>query len=206
MTITNMSLHRVIAEIKAIEARLSALQSTAYAFTVPVDSTTETADGKTLSQSNFDKVVSALANLASLKAARNKANASTPVRIGGKDLTIDEALAKKAALAFQNVFVMTLQSQLSTAKARVDQTQAQIEQKIATQVAAASTGTKKATDEEIAVFRKLAERNTKIDIVIFDGLKEKIEALKKDIEVFTTEVDYILSEANATTKVDVVLI
>lgn len=206
MTTTNMSLHRIIAEIKAIEARLAAIHTVSYAFTVPTDALPETAEAKVLSQSNFDKVASALANLATLKAARNKANAVTVIKIGGKDLTIDEALAKKSALAYQQQFVAVLQQQLNAAKVRADATQAQIEQKIATQVTAASAGTKKATDEEITVFRKMAERNTKLDIVHFEGLKTQIDVLKLDIETFTTEVDYVLSEANATTKVNVELV
>lgn len=202
----SMSLHRVIAEIKAAEAKLQQLGSTAFVLNVPVDAAPETAEAKRLSQSNFDKVQGLLTNLAALKSARNKANASTSIVIAGRTMTIDEALAKKAANVFQTNFLNTLRAQMNTGKARVDQVQVQIEAKIAQQVAAASTGTKKATDEEIGVFRKLAERNTKIDVVTFDGLKDKIDQMATELEQFATEVDYVLSEANATTKVDVELV
>lgn len=200
-----MSLHRIIAEIKATEQKLQAIQQGNYVFTVPVDSVTDTDEAKKLSQSNFDTVAALLTKLAVLKAARNKANASTQVTIAGVEMTIDEALAKKAANVYQHTFLNTLRAQMNAGKARVDQVQAQIEQKIAQQVTAASTGTKKATEEEIRVFRQLAERNTRIGVVTFDGLKDKIDQMAKELEQFATEVDYVLSEANATTKVEVSL-
>lgn len=205
MATQNMSLHRIIAEIKAAEAKLQMLGSTPYVFNVPVDATDETAEGKKLSQSNFDKIASLLKNLATLKAARNLKNATTQVTIAGVSMTIDEALAKKAANVYELNFVNTLRAQMTAGKQRVDQVQAQIEAKIAQQVATASTGTKKASEDEIKVFRGMAERNTKIDVVTFAGLKDKIESMAKGLEQFATEVDYVLSEANATTKVDVEL-
>jgi hypothetical protein len=206
MAIKNMSLHRIIAEIKASEEKLQSLNRETFVFTVPVDDTANIAEGKRLSQSNYDKVAALLANLAVLKAARNKANAVTEVTIAGVNMTIDQALAKKSANVYQLNFLNTLRTQLNAGKAQVDQIQNQIEAKIAQQVSAASQGTKKASEEEIAVFRKLAERNTKKEVVVFDGLKANVDKMAADLEQFNIEVDYVLSEANATTKVDVELV
>lgn len=203
MATQNMSLHRIIAEIKAAEAKLQQLGSSSFVFTVPVDNEADTAEGKKLSQSNFDKIAGLLTNLAVLKAARNRLNAVTKVTIAGNEMTIDEALAKKSANVYELNFLNALRSQMVGGKQRVDAVQAQIEAKIGQQVTAASAGTKKATDEEIKVFRAMAERNTKIEVVTFDGLKGKIDEMAKSLEQFATEVDYVLSEANATTKVDV---
>lgn len=198
-----MSLHRVIAEIKATEQKLNAITNGAFVFTVPVDSVTDTDEAKRLSQSNFDAIQSLLTKLAVLKAERNKANATTKVKIAGAEMTIDEALARKAANVYRLTFLNTLRAQMNNGKVRVDQVQAQIEAKIAQQVSAASGGTKKASEEEIRVFRQLAERNTRIAVVTFDGMKDQIDRIAAELEQFATEVDYVLSEANATTKVEV---
>jgi len=200
-----MSLHRIIAEIKATEQKLSQITNGSFVFTVPADSDADTLEAKRLSQANFDGIQALLKKLAVLKAERNKANATTKVKIGGTEMTIDEALARKAANVYRLTFLNTLRAQMNNGKARVDQVQTQIEAKIAQQVAAASGGTKKASDDEIKVFRQLAERNTKIAVVTFDGLKDQIDAIAKELEQFATEVDYVLSEANAMTKVDVTL-
>lgn len=200
-----MSLHRIIAEIKSAEQKLHGLSNAGFVYTAPADNDTEITEAVKLSQSGFDKYDNLLSNLATLKAARNRANATTIVKIAGREMTIDEALAQKAANVFRLSLLNTLRSQMTNGKARVDAVQAQIEQRISQQVAAASTGSKKATDQEVEVFRTLAERNTKLKLVTFPGLPGKIEDIATYLEQFATEVDYVLSEANATTKVEVTL-
>lgn len=203
----SMSLHRVIAEIKAAEAKLQhhVISGTNFVFTIPTDAAADIEEGKRLSQSNFDKIESLLSNLAVLKAARNLKNATTDVTVAGVTMTIDMALAKKAANIHRLNFLNVLRSQMNAGKVKVDQVQAQIEMKIGQQVATASAGTKKASEEEIKVFRSMAERNTKLEVVTFEAMKAKIDEMAAALEAFATEVDYVLSEANATTKVDVTL-
>lgn len=200
-----MSLHRIIAEIKSAEQKLAVVSSGDFVFMAPADNTQEIEEATKMSQSAFDKYNNLLSNLATLKAARNRANATTAVTIAGRKMTIDEALAQKAANAYRLLFLNTMRSQMTNGKTRVEAVQAQIETRIAQQVAAASQGTKKASDAEVEVFRSLAERNTKQKLVTFPGLTAKVEEIATFLEQFATEVDYVLSEANAMTKVEVVL-
>ena len=200
-----MSLHRIIAEIKSAEQKLQGVSNGDFVFMAPADNQLEIEQAVKMSQSAFDKYNNLLSNLATLKAARNRANATTTVTIAGRKMTIDEALAQKAANVYRLSLLNTMRSQMTNGKARVDAVQAQIETRIAQQVAAASQGTKKASDAEVEVFRSLAERNTKQTLVAFPGLPTKVEEIATFLEQFATEVDYVLSEANATTKVEVVL-
>lgn len=206
MTVTNMSLHRIIAEIKAIEAKLSSIQSNIFVQAVITEDTVQIGAFKTASQSVYDKIVSQMANLAALKAARNKANSTTTVVINGDIMTIDEALSKKASAPYQLTLINTLQNQFVQAQRQIEVNIQQIEQKINQQMTAMFSGTKKATEDEIKMIRQAAERNQKAVILHADGLKERLEAMKKDFEGFNLEVDFILSEVNATTKVDVKLV
>lgn len=206
---TSMSLHRVIAEIKSLEEKLSRLSGQAFVAVVVGDdaiAVEKTAVAKKASQSQFDSTVSQMTNLAALKSARNKANSVIPVTIGGVEMTIDEALARKAALPFKVTLANTLQAQFNAAQRLVDSNTAQIEAKVAQQLATMFTSTRKATEDEITVIRTAAERNAKAVMVFADGLKERVDVLKKEIEDFTTEVDFVLSEANALNKVEVELV
>lgn len=200
MAQVEMSLHRVIAEIKSQEAKLAAINSTSFVATAASG-----ADGidtyKKQSQAAIDKISSAMKNLAALKAARNKANTSVVVKIAGKELTIDEALSQKAALPHKQQLVNVLQSQYNKAEQLVKNADAQIEQKVNQNIAQMFSGTKKATEDEIALIRNTVSKANKQEIVATDGLKTLIDNLKKEIEEFTTEVDFVLSEANATNKV-----
>lgn len=198
-----MSLHRIISEIKAVEAKLQAIPHTQYVSTLVGNDADKVLLLKASSQSAYDKAVSQMTNLAALKAARNKANSTTLVTIGGKQMTIDEALGIKASVPFRQNLINTVQHQFVAAQTQVDRVQAVIDQKVATQLSTMFSGTKKATQEEIDVVRNSAERDQKAIVVHAAGLKECVEALKNELEAFVTEVDYVLSEANATTTTEV---
>lgn len=207
---TSMSLHRIIAEIKNLEAKLSVIGATTFVSAlVDGNSPEQTAvisKAERDSQAEFDKVVSAFTNLATLKAARNKANSTTEVTIDGKKMTIDEALSIKASIPHREVLIGNLTAQFTRAQARVDQVAAQIDLKVNAQITAMTSGsTKKVETEAIEVIRRGVEKDQKLKIVAANGLKDKIEAMKAENERFNVEVDYILSEANATTIVEVSL-
>ncbi len=206
MTQTKMSLHRVIAEIKSIESKLATIQSGAFVFQTVGDDMSEVAAVTTKSQSEFDKFSSLIANLATLKAARNKANSTVAVTIAGKTLTIDEALAAKSALVHKKELIRVLQAQFVNGQRNVDAAKAAIDQRVNQQISTMFGATRKASEEEINLLRSTAERASKVTLVYAAGLKEKIEKLVEEVGQFTTEVDYVLSEANATNVVDVSLV
>ena len=91
---TQMSLHRIIAEIKHLEEKGVALPHVAF-FSVDAKNlgskTVETvlAEG----QAAIDSELSKIDRLVKLKVARNKANSTTTLKLGNKEVTIDEALA-----------------------------------------------------------------------------------------------------------------
>lgn len=206
---TKMSLHRVIAEIKAIEGKLSLLPRSEFIFmTTGVQAAEkEGAADRAKSQAAYDQAASLIANHAILKAARNAANSRVTVSVGGKTMTIDEALAQKAALPYKQTLIATLQNQFVAAQRQVDANQAGMNAKVDSQVATMfSTGTKKATEDEVNLVRRTVENGAKIEAHFAEGLKDRLETLKEEVSAFTTEIDYVLSEANATNTVEVQLV
>ena len=203
---SQMSLHRIIAEIKAIETKLTMLPNVAFVYqALNADEATH-AEHVTKSQSSYDSTVAAITNLATLKSARNKANSLTTVTIGGKQMTIDEALAQKAALVHKQTLIRSLQTQFTNGQRALDASQQQIEARVAQQLASMFTGTRKASDEEVKVIRSSVEGAQKIKLLHAENLKANLEALTKEVADFQTEVDYVLSEANALTVVEVPMI
>lgn len=208
MTVTQMSLHRIISEIKNLESNLANISALTYVNTAIESASAEhvlkKAEAVKSSQSNFDKVNSSIKNLAALKAARNLANSTTKVSIGGVSMTIDEALAFKASLPYRESLVNNVLAQFTRAQMKVDQANAAIEVKFLAQLTSmTSNGAKKLEEKEIIPIRAAIERDSKVSIVHVEGLKETIETLKQEIERFKVEVDYVLSEINATTVVEV---
>lgn len=203
---TKMSLHRIIATIKATEAQLAGIAGQQFVYQATGEDTSEYDAYRAASQSNYDKLQSAIKNLATLKAKRNLANSTTAVTIAGVTMTIDQALAYKASLPYKVQLINTLQAQFVNGQRQQEASQARIEEKINQQVSVMFAGTKKASEDEVNIVRNSVERGLKITLLHGAGLKERIDVLKAEVAAFTTEVDYVLSEANATTVVDVELV
>jgi hypothetical protein len=204
---TKMSLHRIIATIKAIEAQLATIGIQQFVYQATGEDTNQEFETyRKNSQAAYDKLQSAIRNLATLKAARNLLNSTTKVNIASVNMTIDQALAFKASLPYKLQLINVLQSQFVAGQRQQEQAQAKIEEKVNQQVAAMFSGTKKATEDEVALVRKSVERGLKVTLLHGEGLKERIDLLKAEVAAFTTEIDYVLSEANATTTTDVTLV
>lgn len=204
---TNMTLHRIIAEIKAIEEFLETSQPEFVAIQKGVVASTDTEKFCVAAQSSYDKFVAKIANLAKLKSTRNKANATTLVTIAGKQYTIDEAIARKASLPHLRQLVMQMKTQYTRASQAVEQNNQQVEAKVQAQLTSVFAASKESIDPEaIKTIREAAESQQKWAIATFPGFDAHISSLEADIERFAVEVDYTLSEINATTVVDVDLL
>lgn len=206
-----MSLHRVMAEIKSIEEKLALVAKHNFVSVVKGESRDDAATAVRLqfitdAKSALDKSVNMIKNLASLKSARNKANASLTVVINGKAITIDEALAQKAAIIHKNNLIEAIVSQLVLAQRQGLQAEQEIEVKVAAQLVAMFNNTRKATEDELTVIRNGFERSLKPIVLAPEGLKTTLDNMKNDVDEFVKEIDFVLSEANALNKIDVVLV
>ncbi len=202
----NMTLHRVIAEIKAIEEFLSQSTPEFVAIQKGKASAADIEKFRVAAQSTFDKTVAKIANLAVLKSVRNKANATTVVTIAGKVYTIDEAIARKTNLQHERQLLMHLKTQFTRATQSVEQNNQQLEAKLQQQLTTVFAASKEAIDPEaIKTIREATESQQKWGVATFNGFESVVAKLEADIERFSVEVDYTLSEINATTTVDVTL-
>lgn len=199
---TKMSLHRVIAEIKAAEEQVGILQSSNFAGFLQGKEDEYTDAFKKQAQGAFDKILALSRNIVTLKTARNKANAEVVLTINTKEYTIDKALARKATLHIEEQLISNTKAQYEHARKHVEACNTKLEQTIQQQLTTIFTG-KQATPEEIKIVRDAAEEKQKMQTLTFDGFDSKIKALEEDISKFKLEIDYSLSEANATNFVEV---
>lgn len=198
-----LSLHRVIAEIKHLES--SPVQTPNVVFFSP--------DGKTFqgkpvedvlatAQGSIDAELAKADRIIKLKVARNKANATTEVVVAGKTMTIDEALATKSVmdryrLIVGNMKILT-QSATHASDAQGELKRVAVEKQIAAMTNAANKPAQAAIDALIA----LVESQYPGKIFAAPNLS-KIEALDKFIQDMNLELDYVLSEINAKTEVEI---
>lgn len=203
---TKISLTRVLSEIKSITESLAthvviAAVSTNKTGRVVTENCSHE-QFKLTSQSRFDAWTAQIERLTMLKTLRNQANVVTMVTVGGKQMTMDQAIAKKALLTWQTSALANFKAQLQKAQQEVTKADADVQISVDKAVAAA-VSSNALTEEQSNVFKKMYEQSLGKQIAVGDNIKTSLEKLEKYITEFSNEIDYVLSEANANTHVEI---
>jgi hypothetical protein len=154
------------------------------------------------SQSRFDAWAAQVERLVLLKTLRNKANVLVEVTVGGKQMTMDQAIAKKAMLTWQKSALANFKAQLQKAQLEVTKADADVQISVDKAVAAA-VASNALTTEQSNVFKAMYEQSLGKQVAVGDNIKTSLEKLEKYITEFSNEIDYVLSEANANTYVEI---
>lgn len=203
-----LSLHRVIAEIKQLEAELSSAPFMDYVAGAALNKTgnvglvsAEVFAAK--AQGAVDAFMQKQTRLQKLRVARNLANATTFVDFMNTNMSIDEILSRKSNVHYIEMAVQTARATLIAANNKVEAEARNIDAKVEGQIAQTSASTKRLSQEEIDMLRKMFENSTGLTLVKASNLDKFIEDMTAYIKQFNLEVDFTLSEVNAQTLVEV---
>lgn len=202
----SLTLTRLLSEIKTTEERIMKLPVIVGVATNSTDRVAEenetSEEFKKTSQSRFDSWFALSERLVKLRAARNKANATTMVTVCGKTVTMDEAITMKSLLNLQKQAVEGFKKQIGMVETFA--TRADNEVKAAVDKAVAqSIASQTLTEEQTKMFQDMYQKSLGKTAVIGDNVKAGLKKLEDHITSFSAEIDYVLSEANSTTKVEV---
>lgn len=208
MAVVNMSVHRGLSELKLYSNKIASLNS--GTFVVANKQSNKTIGGRSIEdvnnliKGNFDSMVALIENRKRIKDAIVKSNAATNVTIAGKIMTVAEAIERKASIEFERNFLRILQDQFSQQNNLVEQQNLQLPTKLESFLQA-TLGEKRdvATVKDLT---KTFEDNNKYVLIDPNHIQDYIQALDKSINEFASQVDYTLSESNATTFFDVELV
>jgi len=208
MAVVNMSVHRGLSELKLYANKIASLNS--GTFVLANKQSNKTIGGKSIEdvnnliKGNFDSMVALIENRKRIKDAIVKSNAATNVTIAGKIMTVAEAIERKASIEFERNFLRILQDQFSQQNNIVEQQNLQLPTKLESFLQA-TLGEKRdvATVKDLT---KTFEDNNKYVLIDPNHIQDYIQALDKSINEFASQVDYTLSESNATTFFDVELV
>jgi hypothetical protein len=209
---TKMTLTRLLSEIKTTEEQINKfpiIAGVGSKKTNRVDSEYMTvAAFEAESQSRYDRWFALQSKLIALKAARNKANTTTMVTVRGETMSMDTAVAKKALLPIQQAALTQLKNQIAIADRLVQKAETDVQTAVekSTNTAAATGGSSNqlvVSTEQIEVFKAMYDASLGKTLVIGSNIKAALANLEAYIAEFTAEIDYVLSEANAITTVEV---
>lgn len=210
---TTMSITRALTRAKTIEKQLARLVESQFVVTLmkrEVDDVTDVyQDNLKMTQANFDQFNALFAELNNIKAAVRKSNEVTKVVIGGEELTVADALVYKNTIAYRNSFLDRITRENRNAESRVEQSKISADTKFASvreNLIKNSQGQDVSEDYLKTVLteeeRRLKKAIIEVKVSGIKDVNEYIEAERKRIDTFIEEVDYVLSESNATTIIE----
>ncbi len=212
MDTVKMTIHRALAELKLIDSRIEK----AIEVMTPTGSHQE---GKlvngTTSKEDFIKDVKAkhqsvtdlIERKHKIKSAITTANGSTFVEIGGKEMTISDAINFRSIVSAKKMLIQKLQSQHRSVLADFTRRNEEVN-KVALENAKIMLGKQdegnvKATDDDVkAIVDPYVKR---MEFRMIDPLEVEllIEDLQEEVDNFEVEVDAVLSEINAITMLEI---
>lgn len=213
-TVEKMTIHRALSELKTLDDRIeNAIRSTTYV--LAVKHSAEKINGKTVQnfkddmRSGYQKATDLIARRDAMKRAVVLSNATTKVTIGGKEMTIAEAIeAKNHGMEFKSMLLRQMNSAYVTAQNELNRNggetlEKKAEQYVLAVIAAQPKDSKMSVDSEaMKTLRKTYIENNTYDLVDPMDIAKVIEALDAEINEFNAEVDAALSCSNALTVIE----
>lgn len=201
-----MNITRALAEIKLLDSRIN---SSNGMYVNMKKGQQVTVDGMTVS--DYEKML--VANLQSvsdlikrrhlIKRAVVLSNATTMVNVGGVEMTVAEAIDLKNTIKLDKQLLLNLKNQYITRTNEVNNQNQRVAIS-AEQEATANFGAKQKSDStEFNKFVEDYKARNEYSIIDPNNARLKIVEMEERISSFETEVDYILSESNALTQINI---
>jgi hypothetical protein len=207
MTAVKMSVHRALAEIKLYEKKIDAAMHSQFVVANKVSNKNiggrSVEEVRKLIQGNFDSVKALIENRKRIKQALVISNAATKVAIAGKEYSVAEAIERKTSVSLDSEFLETLKNQFTEANNKVERNNAELPTKLETYLVSV-LGDKASRDpENVKMHTKVFEDGNKFELIDPAKIANFIVEYEKEIAEFLSQVDYGLSEVNATTFLNV---
>lgn len=209
-----MSITRALAEIKRLDDRINReiMNGTFVGVTVGKNQLRKMHQGnQTISDAeaaikgSFQRVDALMRNRERIKAAVVKSNATVEVTIGDRTLTVAEAIELKKSVSLKETYLVQLRRHLQAATINIEAIREKMQQSIDRSIDAvySSGSTQKVTSEQYDAVAKPQEERSTPALLDPADIASRITALEADVSLVKTELDFVLSESNARTDIDV---
>ena len=152
---------------------------------------------------SYQSVLDIERRILSIKNQIDASNFTTKVKIGDTEMTVQEALNMKRLIELKQSRLYFLKSMKQKAQMDFDagneENRRRIEKMSQDQM---SNGSSKAGDAEKEIVESV-EKIYKMDFIDPVNLSDEIEKLENEIAEFNNNIDYVLSESNSTTYIEV---
>lgn len=156
-------------------------------------------------KSQFQSINDLITRRNKIKSAIIMSNARTIVKLGNLEMTVAELIERKSILEYKKMLVESLRLQKTNTLSQVDKNNQIVDNELQTLL---STSFGKATNGKINVddlenISKTYRDNNESIIIDPLGVDARIKELDDEIELLEKEANFILSESNAITKIQI---
>lgn len=157
---------------------------------------------ETTLKASLQSVTDLIEQRKALKSAVVRSNAVTKVTINGAELTVAEAIERKSSIALEQRLLQQLKGQLAQVTSNVEKANVDMTRRLDALLLTAVGKDRQASEAELAAISAPFKAQNEGKALDPNNVSAVIESLQKDIDGFLLEVDYALSEINATTMIE----
>ena len=200
-----MSVTQALPELKLLEKRIDKVMDSIQDWCkvshngAPVDKEKHKKETDAQLQSFMDLVKRRDA----IKRAIILSNAQTKVKIGQFEGTVAEAIEYKKSIQFKRNLLEGMKSCLTNKREEYERMKGQVDSRLERLLQSELGKDVKTNPETISALTTSFRENNKVELVDPLDLAVKIQSLEDELDAFETNVDWVLSQANATTLIQV---
>lgn len=203
-----MSIHRALAELKTLDKRIQRATDGKF---VAMQIGSEPPRGYKSEEEFKVEANGAYASAKDLIKRRNSikskiiaSNAEQVVKIGKEEMKVAEAIDRKDSIKYEKVLLESLRRQLTSVERQIDSERMDMEKRLEKRIEAdlGSKDRKSNADEVNSTTEQFLKRY-KPNMIDPVSIKKEIADLTYSIEEFEKEVDFVLSESNTSTKIQI---
>jgi hypothetical protein len=206
MSTTKQSITRSLVELKTIDSRITKIIDGGLFMTYKTkykNTRYTEEDFKKSATADYHSLTDLIKRRDQIKNAIVLSNASTMVEIAGIKMTVSQAIEFKNTIAYKSALLATLKHQRQMVIIEVDAHRQKVQTKIDDNIRIICG---KDAKPDAATLKMITDSITAGDpIEVYDpfNLDKVIESLEREIEDFRANVDFVLSESNAITLINV---
>lgn len=205
-----VSIHRALSEIKLLDKRIEK-SINSIDITGMRKKSGKFVEGTTLSEEEFN--VKAEADYASVNDLIKRrtlikklivlSNAETKVNIGGIEYTVAEAIESKKTIEIKKKLLDKIQTNYKCYQAIISDKNEKAADNLDKQISVMLGSDKQNKISGLEDFIEKYKKHNEWEIIDGINIEDKIKKLSKEIEDFENNVDFILSESNALTQINI---
>ena len=151
----------------------------------------------------IDSVQSLIERRKIIKSAVVNSNAKTMVTIAGNTMTVAEAIERKTSIEYEKELLQKMKKRYHAAYNEVENANMQVKQKLDILLESNFGKDIKASENDVEAISKPYLEQNEWELVDPLRIVGRIEKFEKEIDEFEHEVDFVLSESNTITAIEI---